>query len=101
MARGRKPLGEAAMTGAERTRQYRERLGPTGPVWPAIRPWDGKTSDLRRMRGRFETETIDAIEEWVGHGDKAAVAEWLAICLGARDRDEIQEILAKVAAENA
>jgi hypothetical protein len=94
---GRHPIGERAMTAAERQQKHRERLGIGGPWLPGWRPWDGERSTSRR-----ETETIERIEQWLQYGDKGAVTEWLAFSLSGRfdeDLDDILETVRRLAAE--
>lgn len=86
---GRKPIGERAMTAAERQQKRRQQLGIGGPWLPTWRPWDGARSD-----NRAETDTIERIEDWLQYGDREAVTKWLASCLASRgDLDELDKVL--------
>ena len=86
---GRKPIGERAMTAAERQEKSRQQLGIGGPWLPTWRPWDGARSD-----NRVETDTIERIEDWLQYGDRDAVTKWLASCLASRgDLDELDKVL--------
>jgi len=75
------------MTEAERQRRRRERLARR---LPTRRPWDDAPSDNRR-----ETETIDAIENWLEYGDEEAVIKWLASLLVSRG-DDVDVVLDKL-----
>ena len=94
---GRKPIGETAMTAAERQRRRRERLGigGGGAYLPAYRPWDGSKAE-----SRAETDVIDNIEYWLANGDVNAVTKWLADCLTDRGDDAfLDELSAKLRAQ--
>jgi hypothetical protein len=71
---GRRLLGDRALSGAERQRRRRQRLGQgRGWLLPARRPWDGKRSDNRR-----ESETISEMRAMGKHLDAPGCGDGLS-----------------------
>jgi hypothetical protein len=70
----RKPLGEGAMTPAERQRRRRANMYRLNP-----RPWDGTQPE-----NCHEAETISHLTSWLMFGDEYSVTKWLAENLAAR-----------------
>jgi hypothetical protein len=75
----RKPIGDRAMTPAERQTRCRAIHGIGVPL-RATQPWDSTQS-----AHRLSTIAILAIEKWLADGEDAAVITWLAAHLANRD----------------
>jgi len=85
---GRRPIGKKAMTAAERQRRRR---GTDRPRLPTFRPWDDKKST-----NAIETNTIEAIEDWLAYGDMEAVTKWVSLMLdGRNDYEKLLQRLAE------
>ena len=71
---GRRPIGEVAMSPAERQRRRSRELGIGMPFLPQRLPWDDSTA-LDRKRA----EPLDRLCWWLSEGNAAQVAKWLAV----------------------
>ncbi len=72
---GRPPIGDKAMTAAERQRKRRERLAgehPWEPVWK--RPGEGEVS----RRHAYHNHFVERLHDWLEYGDMDRVAKFLA-----------------------
>jgi hypothetical protein len=73
----RKPIGDVAMTPAERTRKHRQEFREKH--WHR-QPWDGTMPIYENI-----SWTIGWIKRWLATGDAEAVSSWLAVHLAQRD----------------
>jgi hypothetical protein len=86
---GRRPIGETAMTAAERQQRRRRRLNN---YFPHRLPWDDNTqADLA------QTKFMHELYRWMEDGDTKQVASWLAF--GIRDAERWEELDALVREE--
>jgi hypothetical protein len=79
---GRKPIGEVAMTPAERQRKRREKMAEKARYLPGVE-WSDFVSWCESRKKAFACDFLEQLEFWLGWSDEEVVAQFLSEAISA------------------